>query len=64
MDRLSQRLEDLRKFVVCISMFLFLFKDASFESDITTEKVRGLKQIRWRRFVCFCSYDSSHDFCT
>ncbi|KAJ0746506.1 hypothetical protein HanOQP8_Chr05g0178501 [Helianthus annuus] len=44
MDLLSHRLEDLRKFVVCISVFLFLFKDASFESDITTEKVRGLKQ--------------------
>ncbi|MFS8007280.1 hypothetical protein Hanom_Chr14g01259141 [Helianthus anomalus] len=45
-------------------MFLFLFKDASFEWDITTENVCGLKQIRWRRFVCFCSYDSSDVFCT
>ncbi|MFS7898589.1 hypothetical protein Hanom_Chr00s025720g01764861 [Helianthus anomalus] len=32
-------------------MFLFLFKDASFEWDITTENVCGLKQIRWRRHL-------------
>ncbi|KAF5759680.1 hypothetical protein HanRHA438_Chr16g0756041 [Helianthus annuus] len=30
---------------------MFLFKDASFESDITTEKVRGLKQIKWCRHL-------------